>query len=705
MWDIGVLFLISVPVFYIYGLVSLIRNVVNSRQSSKLRSRTTFLISIIRELTEKFGDHSLPIHDVIQKYKQELSEASQISPAPQVSIIPGEGKTAVKTSISNWYTENSINILLYIGAFLIVAAASIFVGYQWETYSGYTKSLILISFTCLWFVTGGVLFRLPKVAPAGVTFLAIGAMLIPFCGLGLYNFVLQGWVSSGIVWTFTSLASLVIYIILYIGIRRRLFTYLLSLGGLSLSLGLVNLSQLAPEYYVLGAIITALALLVLRILIPSTKETDVSLLTPFEQVANVMLPLSLVYGLVMAIDKHIVFTLPTTIALLLAIVYYLLFYYFSKKHLYLVAAEILGFAFIVVFTKWRGLETIFVLYSLSLVSFFYLGLAVFIKHKRLVEESDITLILVLFSLPLWYLATYIYRLPEMDQVIFSANSLLVGLLAAIYLEKPYLRYFAVFFSYITIFHLLSIWNVNRNYSPLLFIIFSYLWYGISKLFTDPIPRAIYTNSSLIGTCITVIISIIYSETYTYPPLKMLSFSALLATYTSGGMWAIESRITKRTLFLYIASGFVMLGYLFHIHYLNITEVQIYTFPLAIYFFVLAYLRRRAKDEIRYIIFESLALLVLLLPTLFQAWDTDGARFALLLGIEGTILILWGNARLYRTYLYIGTAAIVLSVLSQTYNYLLNLPRWAITGIGGILFLSLALYLLWYRKEQKKSSGK
>jgi len=54
-------------------------------------------------------------------------------------------------------------------------------------------------------------------------------------------------------------------------------------------------------------------------------------------------------------------------------------------------------------------------------------------------------------------------------------------------------------------------------------------------------------------------------------------------------------------------------------------------------------------------------------------------------------------------IYAGVIAIIVSVISQTYQFLFSLPRWLITAAAGLTFLTLAIYLL-AKRNLKQNEG-
>ena len=78
-----------------------------------------------------------------------------------------------------WYQENNINLLLYLGAFLIVSAAGIFVSFSWQDYSGAAKFFCFLLLTLIFSFCGLGFYKSKLYKSAGITFIGIGAILLP----------------------------------------------------------------------------------------------------------------------------------------------------------------------------------------------------------------------------------------------------------------------------------------------------------------------------------------------------------------------------------------------------------------------------------------------------------------------------------------------------------------------------------------------
>src|SRR3990172_6043474 len=110
----------------------------------------------------------------------------------------------------SWLAEQQANLFLFAGAFLVVVAALIYVGYSGQAVRGAVKVALLIAYTVAFLAAGIVCYRVPVVRVAGLVFIGISAVLVPL------NFVLAGSViesdfSDEGMWLAGSLASAAFY--------------------------------------------------------------------------------------------------------------------------------------------------------------------------------------------------------------------------------------------------------------------------------------------------------------------------------------------------------------------------------------------------------------------------------------------------------------------------------------------------------------
>jgi hypothetical protein len=124
-----------------------------------------------------------------------------VPPPPGVTATGPDGAREAATpparrAISGERTGLWINLTLFLGAFFVVIASLIFVGGAWQSLGAGAKTLFMGVLT-LAFIAGGLIcLRLPRVRPAGQTFLAIGALLLPLDGVGAYTLLLRGQLSG-----------------------------------------------------------------------------------------------------------------------------------------------------------------------------------------------------------------------------------------------------------------------------------------------------------------------------------------------------------------------------------------------------------------------------------------------------------------------------------------------------------------------------
>ncbi len=114
--------------------------------------------------------------------------------------------------IGEWAARRQADVLLYLGAFLLVVSALIFTSSRDEALSGGWRVAILAVYTAAFLAAGLLLRRWPRVREAGPAFLAIGALLMPLNFLLLHNEVLgDREVSGELVWFAASSYSMAFY--------------------------------------------------------------------------------------------------------------------------------------------------------------------------------------------------------------------------------------------------------------------------------------------------------------------------------------------------------------------------------------------------------------------------------------------------------------------------------------------------------------
>ena len=126
----------------------------------------------------------------------------------------------VAAATSRFATEQTPSLLLYIGAFLIVVSAFIFVSVSGDQISDLVKLVLMVAGTSAFLGAGIVCHRYPRVLPAGRTFLVIGALIAPLDVAAYYVLVARvSPLDAPTLWTIGSVLCAALYAAL------RLFGY------------------------------------------------------------------------------------------------------------------------------------------------------------------------------------------------------------------------------------------------------------------------------------------------------------------------------------------------------------------------------------------------------------------------------------------------------------------------------------------------
>jgi hypothetical protein len=128
-------------------------------------------------------------------------------------------------------------------------------------------------------------------------------------------------------------------------------------------------------------------------------------------------------------------------------------------------------------------------------------------------------------------------------------------------------------------------------------------------------------------------------------------------------------------------------------FLDMPGVQWYAVPAGVYLLGVGWMewRQGRKTVARWI--DRVGMLVWLGTAWWQSLPgvmDSGWPYALIMGAESLLLVWWGSARRQKQFLYIGAAALVVNVVTQSIEPLLSVNRWIVFGIAGLLLVSLAI---------------
>ncbi len=328
---LGVLIALSSPVFYIIGLVVFIQWLVRGGKSADAVARAKAAADVraaalgqspkvVESLMRIAGaldgtaafDAALPpgapAHaDTGAGVVHRGTTASWEVPAPEAT----KPATGLNTDIgAAFHNMDNINLILYLGAFLIVVSAGIFVGYNFEVLSGVFKTMFLGLFAAAFYAVGLMLYLWSKkLRPAGVTFTGIGLVVLPLVGLAAYNFTSLH-EHGHATWFVTSAVTLVAYIITLLVTRQTYIAYLMAFTSLSLFESSISLFDVPVYWYGWGMGAVSILLLTLSRTKLFWEDAAGALLVS----ANVFVPVSLLLSMANTSD-HGLAQLGVTIAL------------------------------------------------------------------------------------------------------------------------------------------------------------------------------------------------------------------------------------------------------------------------------------------------------------------------------------------------------------------------------------------------------
>ena len=152
-------------------------------------------------------------------------------------------------AVPSWLVEQAPNLLLYLGAFLSVMAALVFVSASGSDIGGGARLAMLIAFTLGFLAVGAFCYRFERVRVAGYTFIAVSALLVPLNFAAAYNFVLEEeGVPGDTVWLSASAYSLLFYIVLAVLGLGLLYGFLSHVALVSAVAAAIAVSGLPIEW-------------------------------------------------------------------------------------------------------------------------------------------------------------------------------------------------------------------------------------------------------------------------------------------------------------------------------------------------------------------------------------------------------------------------------------------------------------------------
>jgi len=166
-----------------------------------------------------------------------------------------------------WQTllsERTLNVLLFLGAFLLMASATTYVVYNWERLPSAVQLAFIILFTLFFYAAGRFLRRRMGLRASGIAVTAVGSLLVP---LDFYAVLLAGEVLPPEqwpwVWLLASAVCLPIYTLTAWRIQAAFFGYLVAVAAGNLACAGLYVLGLPGDWSLAVLPAVALALLAL----------------------------------------------------------------------------------------------------------------------------------------------------------------------------------------------------------------------------------------------------------------------------------------------------------------------------------------------------------------------------------------------------------------------------------------------------------
>lgn len=410
--EFWIILVISLPIFYIYGIYCFIRNIIkaNNRIPETVTTSSSFKEALLKELAiQAEKNPSKTVKELLEEYSSRsgisipsgltASHTEYLQSAQTPYALPVKEKTFQHTKpkddfFATWYSNNSINLLLYIGAFLIISAAGIFVSFQWETIPGVIKALLMTLVGVSFFGSGWYFYSIPKIKNAGSTFIAIAAILIPVIGSAWYTFVFKdAGIPVGIAWLLTSTVALTAYISLALYMRSAFYAYAATISTFSLMLSVVNTADLNKNFYLLAGIISCFVLQGIRYFVKNlASETQELFGMTTDLSSQIAMPIILVYGFITGISEDILFSMEGTLSAFLAAAFYFVSYKQTQQIWQYILCQILFVLSMLFGLLWMDVPDVTSYYFLSLTGLSIVGLGYYSLMTKQTEEADVSFV-------------------------------------------------------------------------------------------------------------------------------------------------------------------------------------------------------------------------------------------------------------------------------------------------------------------------
>lgn len=266
---------------------------------------------------------------------QELPVSSAM---PATSSIEPPSIVSVEEYETPWkklQVLDGATILLYLGAFFLLASIGLYVGLG----VGTTLKALLVSILTIGFYGAGLYLNqyTTRLKPVGATFAAIGMATLPMAGAAIYYFALNK-TSGPAVWLVTSLVGVVLYAHAMHVFKSTLVSYMIVFSTLSVVLASISTLGLAPYYFIQGLGFAGIAFVLLAKLVGKNSGL---VSEAYERSASFMVPFSVALSVLFVVRVGWV---QLAVSLLLGAAYYayLATETTANRSIYVLLAQLLG---------------------------------------------------------------------------------------------------------------------------------------------------------------------------------------------------------------------------------------------------------------------------------------------------------------------------------------------------------------------------
>jgi len=131
---------------------------------------------------------------------------------------------------------------------------------------------------------------------------------------------------------------------------------------------------------------------------------------------------------------------------------------------------------------------------------------------------------------------------------------------------------------------------------------------------------------------------------------------------------------------------------------NVEELQAYVFPLGLLLLGMGWYERVRYQGRFYRLFAMTGTIILLGTAFYQSLPRTAWKFALLVGIECVIAVIWGIRTHSRSMVLLGGITLIANALVQFIPGFLEWSRWMQIGLTGSILLGLGIFALFRREK-------